>query len=105
MDKRFCSAMFAVGLRNWINANCRIERECEKEESDEFLAVFDEYEFEYLDSSHATESGLFVAEAKRYPLRMYQTFGKKDFQVMLVSEEKPQFFVALPFKALTLFFK
>ncbi|XJO75768.1 hypothetical protein BDV3_006392 [Batrachochytrium dendrobatidis] len=83
MDKKFCAAMFSVGLRNWVGAACRIEREVEGEESPEFLAEFGD-EIEYEDSSQATESGLFMAEQKRYPLRLYKMHGKTGLRLCLV---------------------
>eukprot|EP00842_Homolaphlyctis_polyrhiza_P003903 jgi/Hompol1/4513/HPOL_003677-RA len=83
MDKKFCCAMFAVGLRNWIGASCRIKREVEDEESPEFLSVFSKT-VEYEDASQATESCLYMAEEKRYPLRLYKMHGKTDLQLALV---------------------
>ena len=83
MDKKFCVAMFSVGLRNWIGACCRIQREVEGEESLEFLQVFGE-DFVYEDVTQATETGLFTAEQKRYPLRLYRIHGKLDLQLCLV---------------------
>lgn len=41
LDKRACSAIHAVNLRNFLGARCRTIREEQADESDEFLALFD----------------------------------------------------------------
>ncbi len=41
MDKRACSAIHAVNLRNLLGAQCRTLREEQNDESPEFLALFD----------------------------------------------------------------
>lgn len=81
LDKRFCTAMFSVGLRNWINCSSPITRETPTEESPTFLSLF--RKFTITDPSHATESGLFMAEEKRYPLRLYRLVGR-DVRLVLV---------------------
>ncbi|RKO99710.1 hypothetical protein CXG81DRAFT_14153, partial [Caulochytrium protostelioides] len=85
LDKRFCCAMYAVGLRNWLRLDCRVERETEGDESDEFLALFPD--FAYLDASQAAESGLFITAAKRYPRRLYQLDGKRQIFFRLVEPD------------------
>jgi hypothetical protein len=82
MDKRFCSAIYGVGLRNWMHSPCKIEREAQDEESAEFLALFDQ--FEHIDNTHATDSSLFAVEEKRFPLRLYQIEGKSGIHLVLV---------------------
>ncbi|KAJ3214423.1 hypothetical protein HK099_006881, partial [Clydaea vesicula] len=85
MDKRFCCAMFAVGLRDFLNTNTRIQRECHLEESEEFILLFDlSGKLLYRDVSEGTESGLFSAQPKQYCLRLYRVYGKRDIQLLLV---------------------
>ena len=40
LDKRTCSAIHSVNLRNYLGANGRTQREEEGDESEEFLEVF-----------------------------------------------------------------
>ncbi|KAJ3331735.1 hypothetical protein HDU76_002350 [Blyttiomyces sp. JEL0837] len=83
MDKRFCCAMFAVGLKNWIGTSSSVIRQSYNEESDEFLNLFNgsiEYES---DLSKAGESGLYVPEEFKYPLRVYRLFGKPNVRLRL----------------------
>ncbi|KAI8911842.1 hypothetical protein EDD86DRAFT_189095 [Gorgonomyces haynaldii] len=81
IDKKFCCAMFAVGLRNFLEAKCKIQRETEGDESLEFLSLFPV--FEYQDSSNAAESGLYVTQEKQYPTRLYKIKGKNEMQLEL----------------------
>ncbi|KAJ3289119.1 hypothetical protein HK104_007716, partial [Borealophlyctis nickersoniae] len=83
MDKRFCSAMFGVGLRNWLGVKESVQREAENEESAAFLSLFSP-QIRYADPTHATESGLFVAQTRRYPLRLYRLVGKTSINLLLV---------------------
>ncbi|KAJ1567095.1 hypothetical protein HK405_007183, partial [Cladochytrium tenue] len=83
MDKRFCCAMFAVGLRTWIGGSGKIMRETESEESRGFLDLFGG-SVEHIDASMAAESGLYIVQEKTYPLRMYRIFGKSSVKVALV---------------------
>ncbi|KAJ3414280.1 hypothetical protein HDV05_006809 [Chytridiales sp. JEL 0842] len=70
MDKRFCVAMFAVGLKNWIGSSGKIVREAESEETPDFISLFGD--LEYVDASLGTESGLYIMEEYTYPLRVYK---------------------------------
>ncbi|KAJ1553646.1 hypothetical protein HK405_007321, partial [Cladochytrium tenue] len=83
MDKRFCCAMFAVGLRTWIGGSGKIMRETESEESPGFLGLFGG-SVEHIDASLAAESGLYIVQEKSYPLRMYRIYGKSSVKVALV---------------------
>ncbi|KAJ3229851.1 hypothetical protein HDU81_004971 [Chytriomyces hyalinus] len=74
-DKRFCAAMFAVGVKNMLGVGANVKRQAEGEESQEFLDLF-ENRIEYHDASLAAESGLFVPEKKVHPLRLYCVHGK-----------------------------
>ncbi|KAJ3217708.1 hypothetical protein HDU67_007404 [Dinochytrium kinnereticum] len=80
MDKRFCCAMYAVGLKNAIGGFTT-----ETEESSDFAELFGG-SLEHLDGSFATESGLFVTEKTRqYPLRLYRIQGKINVFLQLVA--------------------
>ncbi|KAI9206093.1 uncharacterized protein BJ171DRAFT_422390 [Polychytrium aggregatum] len=83
LDKRFCAAMFAVGLRNWIGTSETVERETDSDESESFLDLFGD-NFEILDASYATDSGLYVTEKRRYPTRLYRVQGKAQVVLQLV---------------------
>ncbi|KNC98336.1 uncharacterized protein SPPG_06729 [Spizellomyces punctatus DAOM BR117] len=82
VDKRFCAAMFSTGLRNWIGAKGGVERVSDDDSSPTFLALFSD-RFRTEDATEATESGLFVAEQKRYPLRLYMLCGNRDIRLRL----------------------
>ncbi|KAJ3098162.1 hypothetical protein HDU97_004210 [Phlyctochytrium planicorne] len=85
MDKRFCCAMYAVGLKNAIGGTAKVERVTDSEESKDFSELFGG-SLEYIDSSFATESGLYEAEKSRhYPLRVYRLQGKINVYLQLVS--------------------
>lgn len=60
MDKRACSAIHAVNLRNYLGAQCRTIREEQSDESEEFLALFDT-EITYIEGGRTT-SGFFTVE-------------------------------------------
>ena len=70
LDKKACSAIHAVGLRNHLNAHCRTVREEQDEESDEFIALFPEG-FQIVDGARTT-SGFFTVEETEYPHRMFR---------------------------------
>lgn len=83
VDKRFCAAMFAAGLRDWLGITGTVERYYESEETDEFINLFEK--MKYLDATHATESGLFVVEEKKWPKRLYQVLGNRRTRFTLVA--------------------
>lgn len=70
MDKRACSAIHAVNLRNYLGAQCRTIREEQADESDEFLALFDT-PITYIEGGR-TCSGFFTVEDMTYELRLYR---------------------------------
>jgi Gelsolin repeat len=85
----FCSAMYAVGLRNWLETTCKVHRETKGDESEEFLRLFPT--IEYQDASEATEryftltvSGLFQLEEKSWPIRLYRIYGVKELRLCLM---------------------
>jgi hypothetical protein len=40
LDKKACSAIHAVNLRNFLGAECRTQRQEQNEEEEEFTALF-----------------------------------------------------------------
>lgn len=60
LDKKACSAMHAVNLRNFLGAECRTIREEQNDESEEFLNLFDST-IEYLEGGR-TSSGFYTVE-------------------------------------------
>lgn len=60
MDKKACSAIHAVNLRNLLGAECRTIREEQGDESDEFLSLFVE-EIIYIEGGR-TASGFYSIE-------------------------------------------
>ncbi|KAJ3258638.1 hypothetical protein HK103_003427 [Boothiomyces macroporosus] len=81
-DKRFCCAMFAVALRNSIDAKCKIIRQTESEEDEKFMDLFND-NIELLDASFGTDSGLYMAEEKSYPVKLYKMSGKTRVNAVL----------------------
>lgn len=70
IDKKACSAIHAVSLRNHLNAQCRTVREEQDDESTEFLALFPEG-IEKL-KGRRTDSGLYTEQETQYAERMYR---------------------------------
>lgn len=73
LDKRACSAIHAVNLRNYLGAFCRTIREEQGEESQEFLSLFDT-EITYIEGGR-TCSGFYTVEDVIYDLRLYRVHG------------------------------
>ncbi|RXM32515.1 Protein flightless-1-like [Acipenser ruthenus] len=78
MDKKACSAIHAVNLRNYLGAECRTIREEMGDESEEFSAVFDS-EISYIEGG--TASGFFTVEDTQYITRLYRIYGKKNIKL------------------------
>uniref|UniRef100_A0A8C0DTX9 Protein flightless-1 homolog n=1 Tax=Balaenoptera musculus TaxID=9771 RepID=A0A8C0DTX9_BALMU len=78
LDKKACSAIHAVNLRNYLGAECRTVREEMGEESDEFLQVFDN-DISYVEGG--TASGFYTVEDTHYVTRMYRVYGKKNLKL------------------------
>ncbi|KAJ3076583.1 hypothetical protein HDU98_002103 [Podochytrium sp. JEL0797] len=75
MDKRFCCAMFAVGVKNLLGVGESVVRHTQGEETEAFVELF-EGEVGYDDPSFAAESGLFVAERRRWgAVKVYRVAG------------------------------
>lgn len=60
LDKKACSAIHAVNLRNYLGAQCRTIREEQGDESDEFLNLF-ETQITYVQGGR-TCSGFYTVE-------------------------------------------
>ncbi|CAL4062789.1 unnamed protein product [Meganyctiphanes norvegica] len=69
LDKKACSAIHAVNLRNFLSAQGRTHREEQGDESEEFLELFDN-DITYIEGGR-TASGFFTVEEMDFPLRMY----------------------------------
>ena len=70
LDKRTCSAMHAVNLRNYLGANCRTAREEQGDENEDFLKLF-AGNLEYMTGAR-TASGFYTVEDIEYTTRMYR---------------------------------
>ncbi|KAB7507509.1 Protein flightless-1 [Armadillidium nasatum] len=70
LDKKACSAIHAVNLRNYLGAQSRTHREEQGDESDEFLLLFHN-DITYIEGGR-TASGFYTVEEMEYPLRMYR---------------------------------
>lgn len=73
LDKRACSAIHAVNLRNYLGARCRTIREEQADESEEFLGLFDT-PVTYIEGGR-TATGFFTVEDAVYNVRMYRVHG------------------------------
>ncbi|KAM8962259.1 LOW QUALITY PROTEIN: protein flightless-1 homolog [Pelodytes ibericus] len=78
LDKKACSAIHAVNLRNYLGAECRSIREEMGDESEEFSQVFDN-EISYIEGG--TASGFFTVEDTQYITRLYRVYGKKNIRL------------------------
>ncbi|XP_040830440.1 protein flightless-1 homolog isoform X3 [Ochotona curzoniae] len=78
LDKKACSAIHAVNLRNYLGAECRTVREEMGDESEEFLQVFDN-DISYIEGG--TASGFYTVEDTHYVTRMYRVYGKKNVKL------------------------
>ncbi|XP_022317949.2 protein flightless-1 homolog isoform X3 [Crassostrea virginica] len=75
LDKKACSAIHAVNLRNLLGAECRTIREEMNDESDEFLDLF-ENGISYIEGGR-TASGFYTVENIVYEPKMYRASGVK----------------------------
>ncbi|KAB1266484.1 Protein flightless-1-like protein [Camelus dromedarius] len=78
LDKKACSAIHAVNLRNYLGAECRTVREEMGDESEEFLQVFDS-DISYIEGG--TASGFYTVEDTHYVTRMYRVYGRKNIKL------------------------
>lgn len=84
LDKRACSAIHAVNLRNFLGAQCRTIREEQGEESEEFLAMFPDG-IMYIEGGR-TASGFFTVEEAEIVHRMYRLHELQNKQRQLYLE-------------------
>ena len=70
LDKRTCSAIHSVNLRNYLGATCRTTREEQADESEDFLKLF-EPSLTYIQGAR-TASGFYTVEEIEYNTRMYR---------------------------------
>ncbi|CAL1292808.1 unnamed protein product [Larinioides sclopetarius] len=70
LDKKACSAIHAVNLRNFLGAQCRTIREEQGDESDEFLDLFGA-DIVYIEGGR-TASGFYTIEEVEYIPRLYR---------------------------------
>ncbi|XP_048519020.1 protein flightless-1 [Dendroctonus ponderosae] len=70
LDKKACSAIHAVNLRNYLGAQCRTIREEQADESDEFLNLF-ETQITYIQGGR-TCSGFYTVEDLTFETRFYR---------------------------------
>lgn len=70
LDKRACSAIHAVNLRNFLGAQSRTIREEQGDESEEFLGLFDT-QITYIEGGR-TCSGFFTVEDMTFDIRFYR---------------------------------
>jgi len=70
LDKRTCSAMHSVNLRNYLGATCRTVREEQADETEEFLKIFGA-SLVYVQGQR-TASGFYTVEQVEYTIRLYR---------------------------------
>lgn len=73
LDKKACSAIHAVNLRNYLGAQGRTHREEQGDESDEFLALF-HHDITYIEGGR-TASGFFTVEEMVRHFSLYAVFS------------------------------
>ena len=87
LDKKACSAIHAVNLRNYLGAQCRTIREEQNDESEEFLALFPDG-IMYIEGGR-TPSGFFTVEETEIIHRMYRLHELPNLQRQLYLETVP----------------
>lgn len=70
LDKKACSAIHAVNLRNFLGAHCRTVREEQGEESEQFIELFPSGLI-YMEGGR-TASGFFTVEEVEFTNRMFR---------------------------------
>ncbi|CAC5384169.1 Protein flightless-1,Protein flightless-1 homolog [Mytilus coruscus] len=73
LDKKACSAIHAVNLRNLLGAECRTIREEMEDESEEFMDLF-ENGVHYIEGGRTT-SGFFSVDTVEYETKLYRASG------------------------------
>ncbi|XP_020611337.1 protein flightless-1 homolog isoform X2 [Orbicella faveolata] len=78
LDKKACSAIHAVNLRNFLGAETRTVREEQGEESEEFSELF-ENGISYVEGG--TASGFYTVEDPIYPTRLFRILKQSKVQL------------------------
>ena len=99
IDKKACSAIFAVGLRNLLGSSRQVVRIQSNDvpETKELLREFYAFgiDVEFSDHSQATESGLFSVEDREFPLLVYRFVNipspNASYDLDLLDPENPNF--------------
>uniref|UniRef100_A0A0B7B8B3 Gelsolin-like domain-containing protein n=2 Tax=Arion vulgaris TaxID=1028688 RepID=A0A0B7B8B3_9EUPU len=76
LDKKACSAIHAVNLRNLLGADCRTIRQEQADEDEDFLALF-ECGVSYI-AGGRTSSGFYSVEDMDPELRLYRATGTQS---------------------------
>ena len=83
LDKKACSAIHAVNLRNYLGAHCRTIREEQSEESDAFIQLFPDG-IAYIEGGR-TASGFFTVEEAEVTNRMFRLHELSNRQLYMES--------------------
>ncbi|XP_014670701.1 PREDICTED: protein flightless-1-like [Priapulus caudatus] len=83
LDKKACSAIHAVHLRNFLGAETRTVREEQGDESDAFLDIFVTSDVSYIEGAR-TASGFFTIEDAEFVKRLYRCSGTKNLHLEAV---------------------
>ncbi|ELU16604.1 hypothetical protein CAPTEDRAFT_151582 [Capitella teleta] len=83
LDKKACSAIHVVNLRNMLGAECRCIREEMGDESEEFLDLF-ENGVSYIEGGR-TASGFYTVEDTDFPPRLYRVSGGQNLHLHVCS--------------------
>ncbi|CAH3013556.1 unnamed protein product [Porites evermanni] len=78
LDKKACSAIHAVNLRNFLGAETRTLREEQEDESEEFIELF-ENGISYVEGG--TASGFYTVEDPVYPTRLFRILKTSKLQL------------------------
>ncbi|GFS01023.1 protein flightless-1 homolog [Elysia marginata] len=76
LDKKACSAIHAVNLRNLLGADCRTIRQEQNDEDEDFLALF-EHGVSYI-AGGRTASGFYSVEDMEPEVRLYRATGTQS---------------------------
>ncbi|XP_033631198.1 protein flightless-1 homolog [Asterias rubens] len=87
LDKKACSAIHAVNLRNLLCTKTRTIREEMEDESPEFLVLFDN-NISYIEGG--TASGFYSVEDSDHVVRMYRVSGTQSLHLEAVTMEPEQ---------------
>jgi len=80
LDKKACSAIHAVNLRNLLGAECRTCREEQDDESEDFLDLFMENGVSYIAGGRTT-SGFYTVDEVVHTNRLYRISGQQTLSL------------------------